>query len=94
MKFKVNNRNTDPLWKKISCKCNKNNIEESFPLVNCIHCKCEQADNSIPDKPFEINVYTYDKSRKITSTKKRMVTEITLTNCKTYGSALGWSWET
>ena len=89
--FKVNNRNENPLYLKIKCKCDKSDIEKSFPLVECIHCKCQQADDSIPDKAFTINDYTYDKNHKVTSTKKRIVNEITLMNCSKYGSCLGWS---
>jgi len=89
--LKVNNRNLDPLWKKISCKCDKSDIEKSYPLIECIHCNCEKADSSIPIKPWIVNEPIIDKNGNVTGTKKREVTEITLTNCDKYGSCLGWS---
>ena len=90
-KLKVNNKNSNPLWKKIKCKCNHDSIETEYPLIECVHCNCEKADNSIPDKPFTVNENTFDKDGKITGTKKREVTEVTLTNCEKYGSCLGWT---
>tara|TARA_R110000751_G_scaffold63272_2_gene130682 strand:+ start:67 stop:378 length:312 start_codon:yes stop_codon:yes gene_type:complete len=88
--FKINNENKNPLYKKIPCKCDKSNIEKSYPLIECIHCNCEKANNSIPDKPFIVNEPILDKNGKVTGTKKREVTEITLTNCEKYGSCIGW----
>ena len=90
-KLKINNKNKNPLWKKIPCNCNHDSIETEYPLIECIHCNCEKADNSIPDKPFTINENTYDKDGNNTGIKKREITEITLTNCSKYGSCLGWS---
>jgi hypothetical protein len=88
--LKINNKNENPLWKKISCKCDKSNIEKSYPLIDCVHCNCEKADNSIPDKPFTINEPIIDKNGKITGSKQREITEITLNNCEKYGSCVGW----
>tara|TARA_R110002051_G_scaffold254412_1_gene313373 strand:+ start:95 stop:370 length:276 start_codon:yes stop_codon:yes gene_type:complete len=90
--LKVNNRNLDPLWKKIPCKCDKSDIEKSYPLIDCIHCNCEKADNSIPDKSFTITENIYDKNGKFKETRQREITEITLTNCEKYGSCLGWGY--
>lgn len=88
--LKINNKNENPLWKKISCKCNHDSIETEYPLIDCIHCNCEKADNSIPDKPFTITENIYDKHGKFKETRQREITEITLTNCQKYGSCLGW----
>tara|TARA_R110002051_G_scaffold112459_1_gene185210 strand:+ start:298 stop:603 length:306 start_codon:yes stop_codon:yes gene_type:complete len=88
--LKVNGRHPDPLWKKISCKCNHDSVETQYPLITCVHCKSEEADLSIPDKPWIITENTYDKNGQVNGSKQREVTEITLTNCQTYGSAIGW----
>jgi len=91
-KLIINNKNNNPLWKQISCKCDKSNIEKSYPLIDCVHCNCEKADNSIPDKPFKINRPIYDKNGNLKETKVIEITEITLTICEKYGSCIGWSW--
>jgi len=88
--LKVNGRHPDPLWKKIKCKCNHDSIETEYPLIDCVHCKCEKTDNSIPNKPWTIIENTYDKNGQVNGSKQREVTEITLKNCQTYGSAIGW----
>ena len=91
-KLKVNGRHENPLYKQIPCKCDKSNIEKSYPLIDCVHCNCEKADLSIPDKPFTIIENIYDKNGKFKETRQREITEITLTNCSKYGSALGWGY--
>lgn len=90
--LKVNGRNENPLYLKIKCKCNHDSVETEYPLIDCVHCKCAEADSSIPDKPFTIIENIYDKNGKFKETRQREITEITLTNCKKYGSALGWGY--
>jgi hypothetical protein len=90
MKLKINNKNENPLWKKIPCKCNHASIETEYPLIECVHCKCEEADASIPTKSFTINQPVYDKNGNIKKYEEREITEITLNNCEKYGSCLGW----
>ena len=92
MKLKINNINPDPLWKKISCKCDKSNIEKSYPLIECIHCNCSKADSSVPTETFKVKENIYDKNGKIKEVVTRQVKEITLMNCEKYGSVLGWSY--
>lgn len=67
--LKINNQNLDPLWKKISCKCDKNDIEKSYPLINCDHCKCKESDDSVPTKPFTIKENVFDKNGKLKEVK-------------------------
>ena len=90
MKLKINNKNADPLWKKISCKCDKSNIEASYPLIECVHCNCSKADSSVPSESFKVNRPIYDKNGKFKKDNFIEITEITLTNCSKYGSVIGW----
>jgi hypothetical protein len=94
-KLIINNINNNPLWKKIPCKCDKSDIEKSYPLITCIHCNCEKANSSIPTETFTVNddITKVDEDGNITVIKEQTKTikEITLMNCKTYGSPLGWS---
>ncbi len=34
MKLKINNKNEDPLWKKIPCHCNHDSVETEYPLID------------------------------------------------------------
>ena len=90
--LKVNGRNENPLYLKIKCKCDKSNIEKSYPLVDCVHCKCEEADSSIPTEIFTVRQPVLDKNGNIKEYEEREITEITLNNCEKYGSCLGWKW--
>jgi|TARA_R110000796_G_C14322623_1_gene408036 hypothetical protein len=90
MKLKINNRNEDPLWKKISCKCHTSDIELKYPLIECVHCNCKRADDSIPTESFKINQPVFNKQGKFIENKVVEVKEITLTNCDKYGSCIGW----
>ena len=44
-KLKINGimKDENILWKKLKCKCDKTDIEKSFPLIECKHCKCHSA---------------------------------------------------
>tara|TARA_R110002051_G_scaffold220668_1_gene284454 strand:- start:1603 stop:1884 length:282 start_codon:yes stop_codon:yes gene_type:complete len=90
-KLKINNRKENPLYLKIKCVCNKNNIETCYPLVDCIHCHCKRADDSIPTQSFKVKQPIYDKHGKDKGMEQIEIKEITLSNCNKYGSCLGWS---
>jgi hypothetical protein len=92
MKLIINNKNNDPLWKKISCKCNHNSVETEYPLIDCVHCNCKRADDSIPTNTFKVNQRVLDKDGKFKENKIVEIKEITLTNCDKYGSCIGWSY--
>ena len=38
-----------PLWYGIKCKCDKSDIEKSYPLIECIHCKFTVQEKSMLD---------------------------------------------
>ena len=78
MKLKINNKIEKPLWKSIKCICKKE-IENKYPLVECTHCKCKQADESCPKDEFTI----------IKDNKKIKIKEITL-SIGSFGEILGW----
>ena len=92
-KLIINNKNENPLWKKIHCNCDKSDVEKSYPLIDCVHCNCERADSSIPTETFKVNKEIYDKNGNLKETKLIEVKEITLTNCEKYGSCIGWGWD-
>mgnify|MGYP003653980732 CR=1 FL=1 len=76
MKLKINNVIKNPAWKEIKCKCGKQRIDK-YPLITCIHCKCQEQFDSCPTETFSNNGKT--------------VKEITLINGK-YDDIIAWSW--
>jgi len=94
MKLKINGlmEDSEILWKKIKCKCDKIDIEKSYPLVNCIHCKCQVQEDSMPRESFKVNDPVIDKDGKSTGkTIVREVTEIKIVRGKTLNEIIGWS---
>ena len=58
MKLKINGLIDKPLWKNIKCCCVKGNIEKSYPLSDCVSCKCQAQEDSMPRESFK---FTIDK---------------------------------
>ena len=94
-KLIINNtmKDEDINWKKVPCKCDKSNIEKSYPIANCKHCQCEKAENSMPTENFDV-YYDEIKDDKPTGKKiKKEVKEITIIRSTDgYDSILGWSY--
>ena len=44
----------NPRWKNIPCSCDHSSVLTEYPIKDCIHCKCEEAENSIPQNNFTI----------------------------------------
>lgn len=94
MKFKINGimNDKDILWKKLKCKCDKSDIEKTFPLTECIHCKCEAQENSMPRKSFKINEIVLDKNNKPTNKViQKEIKEITICRGDKYNEIIGWT---
>ena len=95
MKLKINGLMEDSkiLWKKISCKCHKSDIELKYPLIDCIHCKCQVQEDSMPRSSFKVNQSEFDKDGKPTGkTIVKEVTEITIVRGKTLNEIIGWTY--
>lgn len=92
MKFIINNLIQTPRWKAIPCKCVKSNIEMSYPISECLHCKFTECESSVPTKSFVIQEPILDKQGKLTgATKDKTVNEITLVIGPKYQDVIGWS---
>jgi hypothetical protein len=55
-------------WTKINCVCSQdpNNVLESYPLKDCIHCKCQESEKDFLEKinygkEYEVNKYKDNK---------------------------------
>lgn len=85
-KLKINGLINKPRWKNIKCSCIKNDIEHSYPLEDCKHCKFQECEDSIPRNCFKINEYD-NKGKKTV----REVQEITIVRGKTNEDIIGWT---
>jgi hypothetical protein len=84
-KMKIRNLKDDSkiLWKKIPCICKKGIVMESYPMVNCLNCRYQQCEDSIPRESFKIK----DHKGKV-----KEITSITLVR-GTHDDVMGWNME-
>ncbi len=82
-------------WKKIPCKCaqDPNDAEHRYPIMNCIHCHCEENEKSCMDKkPFDVIENVHDKDGKPTAkTETRHINKIKIVRGKKYDEIVGWT---
>ena len=93
-KLKINGimNDKDILWKKLKCKCDKTDIEKTFPLGNCKHCKCQYQEDSMPRKSFKVNIQEFNKDGKsMGKIIVKEITEITIDREPIYNSIRGWT---
>jgi hypothetical protein len=90
--LKVNNTIQNNRWKGIPCKCNHDSVETEYPITDCLHCKFQECEDSIPKENFKINEAVMDKDEKPTGeTKVRTVKEINLIHGDRYQDVIGWT---
>jgi len=75
----------NPKWHNIPCTCDHSSVLTEFPIKDCIHCKCEKQENSIPKNDFnvkgvDINNNSFEKT----------VTKITIVRGDKFEDCLGW----
>ena len=78
-------------WKKIKCCCSKieGDVEHQHPIGKCTHCKCQEAENSMPRESFKMTFSSKDENDKdvvVTKTIKR----IKINRGKKLNDILGW----
>ena len=88
--MKVNNTIQNNRWKGIPCKCNHDSVETEYPIAECLHCKFQECEDSIPKENFKINDDVLDKNGKVTKKQTRTVKEITLVHGSKYEDVIGW----
>lgn len=52
--MKINGLKKKALWENIKCCCVKGDIEHTYPLSECNHCKFMECWLSVPQKDFKI----------------------------------------
>ena len=80
--MKVNGLIEKPRWYDIPCKCNHNSIETEFPIMNCLHCKFEESEKSIPKNDFTIKD---EKGNDV------IIKEVTIVRGNKYQDVIGWT---
>jgi|TARA_R110000823_G_C15846681_1_gene491735 hypothetical protein len=94
MKLKIHNLkdNDKIMWKKIKCCCITGDQEHSYPFTKCLHCKYQQAENSLPKESFKVNQSVLDKNGKHTGkTIEKEIKEITIVR-GSHDDVIGWKW--
>jgi len=90
--MKVNNTIQNKRKKRIEYKCNHDSIETEYPIAECIHCKFQECEDSIPTENFKVNDDVIDKkTRKVIKKQTRIVKEITLVHGDRYQDVIGWT---
>jgi hypothetical protein len=84
--MKINGLINIPRWYAIKCKCGID-AESKYPLVDCLHCKFEECENSLPKKNFSVKIK--DKNKKIID---KTITEITIVRGSKYEDVIGWTY--
>lgn len=72
----------NPKWNLIPCTCDHHSPLTEFPAIDCVHCKCELAENSIPKNDFIIKD---ENGNDITITKIKVYRGSKIDDC------IGWS---
>jgi len=75
-------------WKNIPCSCDHSSVLTEFPIMDCLHCKCEKQENSIPKNDFVTNVYNQETNQN----EQKTITEIKLVFGEKYEEVIGWTY--
>ncbi len=89
--MKINGLIKKARWEFISCCCIKEDVENSYPIQECKHCKFNECWKSVPQKDFKVNDDIIDKNGKLTNKQTRTVKEITLVRGDKYQDVIGWT---
>ena len=83
MKLKINGLIEKPRWYNINCSCG-NKVMDKYPIKDCLHCKFEAQEKSMPRETFKI---------KNTKNKEVSIKEITIVRGEKYQDIIGWHYE-
>ncbi len=89
--MKINGLKKKALWENIKCCCIKGDIQHTYPLSKCDHCKFDECWQSVPKKDFTIIEPIMDKDGKIKKHQTITVKEITLVR-GSFEDVVGWKW--
>lgn len=73
------------------CTCNHNSPDTEYPIALCIHCKCLEAEKSLPKKDFKVVDPVFKNDKPTGETIERTVKEITIVRGSKYDDIIGWT---
>jgi hypothetical protein len=89
--MKINGLIDKPRWYDIPCKCNHDSVETEYPIAECLHCKFQECEDSLPRDDFIIKENDIDENGNILETKHdKTVKEITIYRGDKYQEIIGW----
>ena len=88
--MKINNSLDVALWEKIPCHCQKDNIEQCYPLMKCEHCRCQQCWDSVPKEDFTVNDDLLDEDGAVIQERTKTVSKIKLVR-GSIEDVIGWT---
>ena len=89
--MKINNSLDNPRWKALKCKCDKSSIEKSYPITECLHCKFQEREDSLPKKNFQFKEKKWTKEGKLISEEMKTISQITIVRGKNFQEIIGWT---
>lgn len=91
--LKINGLIDHPRWYDVKCNCNHDSVETEFPIADCLHCKFEQQENSLPHENFIIKEHDFDdEGNDLGTSHDKTIEEITIVRGDKYEEIVGWSW--
>jgi hypothetical protein len=89
--MKINNSLDHPRWYDIPCKCNHDNVETEYPITDCLHCKFQECENSLPKENFKTSQVIFKDGKPTEKTKTVIVKEVTIVRGDKYQDIIGWT---
>jgi|TARA_R110002072_G_scaffold23192_1_gene80499 hypothetical protein len=89
--MKINGLIDHPRWYDIKCKCDHSSVETEFPIKDCLHCKFQKQEDSMPREDFTVKENDIDDNGEpLESTHDKTVTEIIIDRGDKYQDIRGW----
>ncbi len=89
--MKINKTLKHPRWYDIHCCCGIT-TEDKHPIKECLHCKFEACEKSLPKKDFQVCYPVFDEKGNDTGKKEtKTISEVTIVRGDKYQDIIGWS---
>ena len=88
--MKINGLIKKPRWYDIACCCGVE-VMDKHPIKECLHCKFEQCEKSMPKKDFKVNQPIIINGKMTDKIKSVTVKEITIVRGDKYQDIQGWT---
>ena len=88
--MKINGLKKKALWENIKCCCIKGDVEHSYPLSECKHCKYNECWLSVPQDDFKVKESEMKNDKPTGKIITRTIKEITLVR-GSHEDIIGWN---